>query len=146
MAVDDRGTFYIAGGCNGTGSVASTSSPAGPWVRAALEGCGPMTCVTCDGERVYAGGERGALYRSDDRGGRWERLPSPGDEEAWQSLVARGDVVYAATTRGVYRSDDGGHRWQRVLRADVRGLLWTPRGRVIAVGSGALFGCVDATP
>jgi hypothetical protein len=143
MAVDDRGVFYLVGGCNGVGSVASSSTPGESWVRAALDGCGPMICVACDGERVYAGGEGGALYRSDDRGAHWERLPSPVTERTWQSLVVRGDVVYAATARAVYRSDDGGRQWQRVLRGDVQRLLWTPRGRVIAVGDGPIYGCVD---
>jgi len=58
-----------------------------------------------------------------------------------------GAVVYAASDdHSVYRSDDGGMRWIRMLRADARCLLWTPRGRVIAVGDGALYGCVDASP
>jgi photosystem II stability/assembly factor-like uncharacterized protein len=77
-------------------------------------------------------------------GARWERLPSPRAEGHWRSLVARGDVVYAASDdHTVHRTDDGGRRWSRVLRADVQHLLWTPRGRVIAVGNGPLYGCID---
>lgn len=144
LTVDDRGTFFLASGSMGKGFLARSPATGDAWERLAIEGCGALWCVVCDGDRVYAGGSGGALYRSDDRGARWERLPSPRAEGIWRSLVARGDVVYAAfADHTVHRSDDGGRRWSLVLRADVQHLLWTPRGRVIAVGTGPLYGCVD---
>jgi photosystem II stability/assembly factor-like uncharacterized protein len=53
-------------------------------------------------------------------------------------------VVYAAfDSHTVHRSDDAGERWTKVLDADVEKLVWTPSGRVLAIGAGALYGCID---
>ena len=69
---------------------------------------------------VYLGGNRG-LYRSIDRGERWERLGfSDERSEVWSILVhpVNERTLYAGTSPiGVYRSDDGGDTWRRLPTA-----------------------------
>jgi photosystem II stability/assembly factor-like uncharacterized protein len=142
LAIDDRGVFLLASGMYERGFVAASTDAARTWTLLPLEGCAALHCVACAGDAVYVGGDRGALYRSDDRGARWERLDAPPglERETWRALVARGDVVYAAASDDtVWRSGDRGAQWTRVLRADVRRLLWTPRGHVLGVGAGPIF-------
>jgi len=69
---------------------------------------------------VYLGGNRG-LYRSADRGERWERLGFPDERaEVWSVLVhpVNPRTLYAGTAPvGVYRSDDGGDTWRKLPKA-----------------------------
>ncbi len=66
---------------------------------------------------VYAGTE-GGLYRSRDRGDRWERLAvSPEAGQVWALFVHPSDhqVLYAGTSPvGVWRSEDGGESWRQL--------------------------------
>lgn len=147
LAVDDRGAFYLASGMYERGFVATSTDPARAWTLLPIEGCAAMHCVACAGDDVYAGGDNGALYRSDDRGARWERLASPTEKVTWRAIVARGSVVFAAASDDtVWRSDDRGARWARVLRAAVQRLVWTPRGNVLAIGAGPIFRCDPGAP
>src|SRR5437764_11715141 len=61
-------------------------------------------------------GSRKGLYRSANRGDKFERLPLPDAEaDIWSVLVHPKDPrrIYAgASPIAVYRSDDGGERWQ----------------------------------
>jgi len=69
---------------------------------------------------IYLGAWTG-LYRSLDRGERWERLGFPDPlTEVWSVLVHPADprILYAGTSPvGVYRSDDGGDTWRRLTGA-----------------------------
>ena len=73
--------------------------------------------ATCEGDpaRVYAGSEVG-LLRSDDRGARFEVVPSPTDgHQIWSVAVhpLDGDVVLVGTKPpGLFRTRDGGTRWE----------------------------------
>ncbi|HZT89417.1 MAG TPA: hypothetical protein VFA12_15695 [Stellaceae bacterium] len=66
---------------------------------------------------VYLGSTKG-LFRSTNRGDRWERLPLPEAEaDIWSVLVHPKDPrrLYAgATPVAVYRSDDGGEHWKKL--------------------------------
>jgi photosystem II stability/assembly factor-like uncharacterized protein len=65
-------------------------------------------------EVVYLGADDG-LYRSEDAGGRWQRLGVPRDLQLWSVLVHPQDarVLYAGTSPlGVLHSDDGGDTWR----------------------------------
>ena len=66
---------------------------------------------------VYLGTNHG-LFRSSDRGERWERLNlSEGRTEVWSVLVHPGNprILYAGTSPvGVYKSEDGGETWRRL--------------------------------
>jgi photosystem II stability/assembly factor-like uncharacterized protein len=66
---------------------------------------------------IYVGAWTG-LYRSTDRGERWERLGFPdAGAQVWSVLVhpTSPGTLYAGTSPvGVYRSDDGGETWRRL--------------------------------
>ena len=74
-------------------------------------------------ERIYAGGSPVDVYRSDDRGESWRRLPNPGDRDRCTAPFAvrvmrmaqhpeQPDEIYAALeVNGVIRTTDGGETW-----------------------------------
>ena len=66
---------------------------------------------------VYIGSTHG-VFRSSNRGERWERLGFPGEApDVWSVLVHPKNprVLYAgATPVAVYRSDDGGDHWKKL--------------------------------
>jgi len=70
-----------------------------------------------DTETVFLGSTKG-LYRSTNRGERWERLPLPDAEaDIWSVLVhpKNPQRLYAgASPIAVYRSDDGGDHWKKL--------------------------------
>jgi photosystem II stability/assembly factor-like uncharacterized protein len=79
-----------------------------------------ITVHPAEPDTLYLGTRTG-LYRSLDRGERWERvgLADP-RTEVWSVLVHPADprVLYAGTSPvGVHRSDDGGATWRRLPRA-----------------------------
>jgi photosystem II stability/assembly factor-like uncharacterized protein len=66
-------------------------------------------------DTVYLGTTKG-LYRSADRGGRWQRLALPEEADIWSVCVHPKNprILYAgATPPAVFRSDDGGDRGRR---------------------------------
>jgi len=77
-----------------------------------------------DPKRVYAGASPVDVYRSDDGGERWRRLPHPDIKERASAPFAarvmrmaqhptRHDEIYAALeVNGVIRTTDGGETWQ----------------------------------
>jgi photosystem II stability/assembly factor-like uncharacterized protein len=72
-----------------------------------------------DSSVVFAATNAG-LYRSLDRGARWDRVIAPADgEQFWSVLVhpANHRCILAGTAPlGLYRSDDGGDTWRRMPR------------------------------
>jgi hypothetical protein len=56
----------------------------------------------------------GQLFRSDDRGERWQPVgrPLPELHTHVRGVAVMGPSVLLATDRGVYRSPDGGDRWE----------------------------------
>jgi photosystem II stability/assembly factor-like uncharacterized protein len=71
---------------------------------------------------VYVGAHSG-IYRSNDGGDRWERLPLPtGAGQVWSVIVhpKDGRIVYAGTSPvGGCRSDDGGDHWRQLPSPDL---------------------------
>jgi photosystem II stability/assembly factor-like uncharacterized protein len=77
-------------------------------------------------DRMYAGGSPVDIYRSDDRGATWRKLPNPGFKEHCTGPFAarvmrmvqrpgRPDEIYAALEiSGVIRTTDGGQTWEDV--------------------------------
>ena len=76
-----------------------------------------ITVHPTDTDTVLVGSSKG-LYRSSNRGGRFERLPLPEAEaDIWAVLVHPKDPrrIYAGGSPiAVYRSDDGGERWKKL--------------------------------
>ena len=77
-----------------------------------------------DAKRIYAGGSPVDVYRSDDCGESWRRLPNPGIKDRATAPFAvrvmrmvqhptRPDEIYAALeVNGVIRTTDGGETWE----------------------------------
>lgn len=75
-------------------------------------------------DRMYAGASPIDVYRSDDRGSSWRKLPNPGIKERCSGPFAprvmrmvqrpgRPDEIYAALEiAGAMRTTDGGESWQ----------------------------------
>ena len=80
--------------------------------------------LAVDGETIYASWDDGQIFRTEDRGKLWYRLPSwPGSRTAelsWpreikSSLVVRGNTIYVATVDdGVFGTLDGGKEWTAI--------------------------------
>jgi photosystem II stability/assembly factor-like uncharacterized protein len=77
-----------------------------------------VTVHPTDHDTVLVGSTKG-LFRSSNRGGRFERLPLPDAEaDIWSVLVHPKDPrrIYAgASPIDVYRSDDGGDHWKKLV-------------------------------
>ncbi|HVC50713.1 MAG TPA: hypothetical protein VND87_01690 [Stellaceae bacterium] len=76
-----------------------------------------ITVHPTDHDTIFVGSTKG-IYRSGNRGGKFEHLPVPGgDPDIWSILVHPKDTrrIYAgATPVGVFRSDDGGDHWKKL--------------------------------
>jgi photosystem II stability/assembly factor-like uncharacterized protein len=76
-----------------------------------------ITVHPTDHDTIYVGSTKG-MYRSNNRGDKFEHLKVPGgDPDIWSILVHPKDHkrIYAgATPVGVYRSDDGGDNWKQL--------------------------------
>lgn len=125
----DNAHIYV--GVAGTVGMAPTGNLAGVFRQAVgdnrweklgggLPGDAEVHAVTVhpgDHDTVYVGSTKG-IYRSTDRGGRFEKLNVPGgDPDIWSILVHPNNPqrLYAgASPIGVYRSDDGGDNWKKL--------------------------------
>src|SRR5260221_10912088 len=76
-----------------------------------------ITVHPSDSDTIYVGSTKG-LYRSANRGGKFERLALPDAEaDIWACLVHpkhRGGIYAGASPIMVYRSDDGGEHWKKL--------------------------------
>lgn len=64
--------------------------------------------------RLFVAGEAGALYRSDDGGETWRKMPSPYAGSWFAALALDENRVLLAGLRGrLFRSEDGGETWTR---------------------------------
>lgn len=95
------------------------SEDTAPWERLGAglpDGLGVQAItVHPDDPRVVFAGTADGLYRSDDAGDRWRRLPTPAGLQIWSVAVhpTQRSRVYAGTSPvGVLRSDDGGASWR----------------------------------
>ena len=83
-----------------------------------------ITVHPTDSDTVFIGSTKG-LYRSANRGGKFERLALPDAEaDIWSVLVhpKQPRRIYAgASPIDVYRSDDGGEHWKKLAELN---LIW----------------------
>ena len=117
-----------------------------------------------DPQRIFAGGSPIDVYRSDDGGAHWRKLPTPKVGEHCKGPFAsrvmrlaqnpkKPDEIYAALEiNGVMRSADGGQSWQRFDKVQVHGTIMSiglhPRDpNQVYIGArydGEVFGTRDA--
>lgn len=65
--------------------------------------------------RWYIAAEAGTIYRSDDQGRQWRRLPSPYDGSFFGVLPTAADQIVLFGMQGqMFYSDDAGENWQGV--------------------------------
>ncbi|MBS1561769.1 MAG: T9SS type A sorting domain-containing protein [Bacteroidetes bacterium] len=66
----------------------------------------------------------GGVYQSRDSGQHWKRLNigTTADDDVW-FVLAFGDTVLAATSRGLYRSTNDGEIWARVYIPNLRSIV-----------------------
>ena len=88
------------------------------------------------------------MYRSDDGGGSWRRMPSP-YTGSWFGGVAPGEneVLLAGLRGHLFRSDDGGESWTRVptgTAATLTGVARLPSGSIAIVGKSWKAACWSA--
>ena len=75
-----------------------------------------VTVHPSDHDTLYVGSSKG-IFRSTNRGAKFEKLNVPGDPDTWSILVHPRDPkrLYAgASPIHVYRSDDGGDNWKKL--------------------------------
>jgi len=71
--------------------------------------------AVADDGRWYIAAEAGTVYRSDDAGGTWKRLPSPYEGSFFGVLPMRRNEVLLFGLQGrLFRSTDAGESWQRI--------------------------------
>ena len=97
----------------------------------AAGGAGPDTIFLGHGNGPP--GSEGAVLRSRDGGGSWQRMALPVDPNStiwdYATHAADPDLVYAYSCSGeLYRSADGGDRWDKLRHefGEIRALMWTP--------------------
>ena len=64
------------------------------------------------GDALWAIGGHGLVLRSDDNGGNWQKLPSPGDFAALDMAVAAGRPVLVGQAGKAFQAADGGDSWK----------------------------------
>lgn len=97
-----------------------------------------------DNGRWYMAAEAGNLFRSDDHGATWQRLPSPYEGSFMGTLPVGGDRLLAYGLQGVlFVSNDAGATWQSVstgTRATLASADVMQDGRILVAGySGAVL-------
>jgi photosystem II stability/assembly factor-like uncharacterized protein len=102
-----------------------------------------------DSGRWYIAAEAGTVYRSDDGGETWLRLPSPYEGSFFGVLPMDGDNLFLFGLQGrLYRSRDAGEDWRRIetgTDATLSSGLRLDDGRALITGyAGILLNNVDA--
>jgi photosystem II stability/assembly factor-like uncharacterized protein len=81
-------------------------------------------------QRILAGTDVG-IYRSEDRGISWEKLPSPMEElQIWSLAVdpVEPDTIFVGTRPAGFRSRDGGKTWEELaMGVNLNCPIGTPR-------------------
>jgi photosystem II stability/assembly factor-like uncharacterized protein len=90
------------------------------------------------GDRLYIPAEAGQVFRSDDRGETWLRLPSPYEGSFYGALPLDADTVLVFGLRGnLFRSEDAGLNWTPVdtgTEAMLTDGILTEDGTIVIVG------------
>ena len=88
--------------------------------------------------RLFIAAEAGTVYRSDDGGESWRKLPSPYTGSWFGGLALDENRVLLTGLRGrLFRSGDAGETWTRVVtgtQALLTGAVRLPRGPIVVTG------------
>ncbi|HSN71727.1 MAG TPA: YCF48-related protein [Steroidobacteraceae bacterium] len=94
--------------------------------------------IVPSGTRLYLPAEAGQIFRSDDGGVTWQRLPSPYEGSFYGALPLGGDSLLIFGLRGnLFRSEDAGMSWTEVdsgTEAMLTDGILTDDGTVVLVG------------
>ncbi|MEP5763843.1 MAG: YCF48-related protein [Halieaceae bacterium] len=110
-----------------------------------LEGYHYYSLAASDTGQLYLSGEAGLLYRSDDGGEVWQRLPLDYDGSLFGVLVAVDGTVVTFGLRGnIFYSTDSGNSWSEAALPDAPGLSFyggkrLPDGKLVLVGTGGVM-------
>ena len=89
-------------------------------------------------DRLYIPAEAGQIFRSDDGGETWLRLPSPYEGSFYGALPLEADTVLVFGLRGnLFRSEDAGLNWTQVdtgTEAMLTDGIVTDDGTIVIVG------------
>ena len=92
---------------------------------------------------LYIVGEFGSIYRSEDVGRNWIKLPSPYEGSFFGALALADESVLAFGLRGnLYRSDDKGMSWEKLESGTTAGLfngVVTKDGSIVLVGQSGVM-------
>lgn len=98
----------------------------------------------------YIAAEAGTVYRSDDQGGQWMRLPSPYDGSFFGVLpLAREQVLVVGMQGQMFFSDDAGEHWQPIVtgtNATLTHALMLRDGGMVVTGHGGSILLADRNP
>lgn len=101
--------------------------------------------VGSDSGTMYLSGEAGIIYRSDDGGESWQRLPLDYDGSLFGVIATSESGVVCFGLRGnIFRSDDRGETWSSVTPADDPGFSFyggerLDGGNIVLVGAGGIM-------
>ncbi|MDH3638218.1 MAG: YCF48-related protein [Gammaproteobacteria bacterium] len=104
--------------------------------------------VRSDTGKLYLAAEAGTVYRSDNEGQSWFRLPSPYEGSFFGVLPLSGDSLLVFGLEGrLFRTDDAGRNWERVDTGTEAILMDGVRlrdGTLVIVGfAGTLLSSID---
>jgi len=90
------------------------------------------------GPRLYMPAEAGQIFRSQDGGDTWQRLPSPYEGSFYGLLWLGDDTLLVFGLRGnLFRSEDAGASWNEIASGTEAMLtdgIVTPEGTIVIVG------------
>jgi MYXO-CTERM domain-containing protein len=135
----------------------ASSDNASTWSQAGVDLSGDFQALTVDVapanpmrvymSGLYGGGASGAIERSLDRGGTWQRLDVPGSDKDHAPFIAAIDptneqTLYVRLSGSPGRllvSTDGGGTWSEVFKGSgiLKGFALSPDGKTIVVGGEA---------
>lgn len=108
-----------------------------------------MTFCASDPKRVWAGGEKGILWRSDDAGQTFEAAGKPAKDGILALLPdpRRADTLIVLTESGAYGSANSGQSWRKLL-GGINVLVRHPRqpDTVFAASEGIIQVSTDGGP
>jgi len=90
------------------------------------------------GDALWAIGGHGLVLRSDDNGGNWQKLPTPGDFAALDMAVEAGQPVLVGQAGKAFQAADGGESWKPLDTGTGERLLsiaTLSNGKQLAVGA-----------